>query len=110
MPKIKFLPQNVVLDAEKDSKILVVARRGKIPIRFGCASCRCGTCAVAVKGQENLSSMEADERALLERLRLTTEGSVRLSCRAKILQGEVEVDLDFQETYQPFTDFEEESD
>lgn len=104
MPTLKFLPSGLKLPAEPNTKILVSARRAKLPIRFGCASCRCGTCAVSVQGNGNLSVMEDDERALLARMGLAIDGTVRLSCRARILQGEVSVDLGFQSSYEPVTD------
>jgi len=99
MPSIKFLPQDSVVPAEQDTKILLVAIRSKIPIRYGCGACRCGTCAVAVTGP--MKPMARDEEALLTRMHLPTDGSVRLACRARIDDGDVTVDLDFQNTYNP---------
>jgi ferredoxin len=103
MPKLKFSPkdaQAVEAVVEPNTKILAAANRLKVPIRFGCASCRCGTCGVAVAGG-TLSPMRSDERALLERMGLTSDGSVRLACQARVVDGEVAVDLAFQDTYSP---------
>ena len=77
------------------------ATRNKVPIRFGCASCRCGTCGVAVSGNADLSKMKHDEQALLLRMGLETDGSIRLACQTRINSGHVVVDLAFQDTYSP---------
>ncbi len=101
MPKVAFKPQNVTVDVEPSTKLLVAATRNKIPIRFGCASCRCGTCGIAVSGSGQLTKMKSDEKALLEKMGLETDGTVRLACQTRIESGEVTVDLDFQATYSP---------
>lgn len=98
---VKFIPLNKTVDADAGIKLLVVARRNQIPIRFGCGACKCGTCGVLLSGEGKVSEMQADEKKLLDRIGLTTDGQVRLACRTKILSGEVIVDLDFQDTYTP---------
>jgi ferredoxin len=100
MPKIVFKPSATELEVEPSTKVLLAARRAKVDIRFGCAACRCGTCGVAVAGGE-LSPMREDERALLTRMALPVDGTVRLACQARVMSGEVAVDLAFQETYSP---------
>lgn len=102
MPTITFLPTKIKVKVDEKTKILVAALKNKIPIRYGCGACQCGTCAVEVKGAgHHLEAMLLDEKALLERMGLKVDGSQRLACRAKILSGELEVDLDFQESYSP---------
>jgi len=113
MAKVKFKfslnPQGVDLDVDSNTKILSAAIRAKVPIRFGCAACRCGTCGVKVSVQNDtntaatgeLSAMAADEKGLLGRMSLPLDGTVRLACRTRLMKGEVVVDLDFQETYSP---------
>lgn len=101
MPKVEFKPQNLTVDVDPNTKLLVAATRNKVPIRFGCASCRCGTCGVAVSGSGQLTPMKPDELALLTRMGLKTDGSIRLACQARIESGEITVDLDFQKTYSP---------
>lgn len=103
MPQIKFLPMNQVVDVADNSKILLAAIRSKIPIRYGCASCRCGTCAVSLELQKDgaLSPMEEDEKKLLDRMKLPTDGTVRLACRARVQAGLTVVDLGFQNSYSP---------
>ncbi|MCX6109351.1 MAG: 2Fe-2S iron-sulfur cluster-binding protein [Proteobacteria bacterium] len=116
MPTLRFLPteQNIVVEA--NTKILVGAKRQKVDIRFGCAACRCGTCAVAVSlappaapapGLEEagvvgaLTDMRPEEKALLKQMGLAVDGTVRLACQARIVSGTVTVDIAFQQSYSP---------
>jgi hypothetical protein len=48
-----------------------------------------------------VSEMAADELAMLSRLKLPVDGTVRMACRTRIEEGKVQVDLDFQDTYDP---------
>lgn len=102
MAKVIFKPTGKSIEVAAQTKLLVAGIRLKIGIRYGCAACQCGTCAVEVKG--DLSPMEADEQALLTRMKLPADGSVRLACRAKTQNTDVEVDLDFQDSYSPDDD------
>jgi ferredoxin len=102
MFSVTFLPMQVAVQVDAGTKILVAAKRAKVDIRFGCASCRCGTCGVKiVQGYEHLSAMKSDERELLSKMGLSTTGEIRLSCQARVERGNVQVDLDFQNTYSP---------
>lgn len=85
------------------AKLLTVAIKHKIPIRFGCASCRCGTCGIKIDNPEGLMPMGEDEKALLDRMQLdTSSGTIRLACRSR-LSGlkDLQVDLAFQDEYDP---------
>ena len=88
---------------DENTKVLVAAIRNKIDIRYGCASCRCGTCGIKVDPEtvENLKPMRQDEIGLLERMGLPTDGHIRLACQARIIKGEANVDLAFQLEYSP---------
>ena len=67
--------------------------------KVACASCRCGSCAVRItQGADQLTPMKDDERKLLTRLSLATDGSIRLACQSRA-QGDCDVDLDFQNEY-----------
>lgn len=100
--KIRFLPLDKTIEAVDNQKLLMAARKNQIPIRFGCASCRCGTCGVKISPPAAFHPMSSDEAALLSRMRLPTTGEVRLACQAKLTGGlNVTVDLDFQDTYSP---------
>jgi len=102
MPEIKFLPIDKLVSVAENVKILAAAIKNKIDIRYGCGACQCGTCGVEIIGDNSgLLPMQEDERALLERMELKTDGSQRLACRAKVTTGQTVVDLDFQDTYSP---------
>ena len=103
MAELLFLPSDQKITVDENTKILVAARRAKIAIRFGCASCRCGTCAVEIdpSSKASLSTLKDNERALLAEMNLPTDGSIRLSCQARILSGEAVIDIGFQERYSP---------
>lgn len=101
MPTIRFLPTDKCLSVETNCKILVAANRNKIPIRFGCAACRCGTCGVKIDQANpgDLTPMKDNERELLAHMKLPIDGSVRLACQARIVTGDIIIDLDFQKSY-----------
>ena len=102
MPKITFLPQEQSVTVASNVKILAAAIKHKIAIRYGCGACRCGTCGVRIVGDlSGLSPMANDERGLLARMNLQTDGSKRLACRSKVIGGTTVVDLDFQSSYSP---------
>ncbi len=99
MPKVTFLPSQAHIDVPTDTKLLIAARRAKVDIVFGCASCQCGTCGVKVSGQ--LSNIKENEKALLEKMGLPSDADIRLACQARVCDSEVVVDLSFQNTYNP---------
>ena len=102
MSKITFLPGQQTAEALPDQKILVTARKNKIEIRFGCASCRCGTCGVKVSDPTAFAPMKPDEETLLARMKLPTSGIVRLACQARTTGAvDTSVDISFQDTYSP---------
>lgn len=102
MPDIKFMPNEIMVNVAENVKVLAAAIKNKIDIRYGCGACQCGTCGIEILGdQTGLVPMESDERALLERMSLKTDGSQRLACRAKVVSGLTVVNLDFQDTYSP---------
>ena len=101
MPQVTFTPaqQSVVVDS--NTKVLLAGRKAGVDVRFGCASCRCGTCGVKIlEGADQLSTIKPDEAKLLKRLKLETDGSVRLACQARV-NGDCKIDLTFQDTYTP---------
>ena len=48
MPKVRFIPGQLEDEFEEKTKILKAARRLDTGLRFGCAACRCGQCAVKI--------------------------------------------------------------
>lgn len=101
MPRVTFTPDQKFSEVDPNTKILLAGRKAGVGIRFGCASCRCGTCGVLITaGANQLSAMKPDEEKLLKRLKLPLDGSVRLACQARAM-GDCVIDLEFQDTYNP---------
>ncbi len=99
MPRVEFRPDNLAVVVDEKSKLLLSARKAGVALRFACASCRCGTCAVRIlAGKELLSPMKADELKLLGRLSQPADGTIRLSCQTRVL-GDCTIDLSFQNEY-----------
>ena len=98
---VKFIPANITVEVRENFSILLAAIRNKIKIRYGCAACRCGTCAVELEPSGKLSQMQDKELELLKKMKLPTDGRIRLSCQTKVLEGPVVVDLTYQEKYSP---------
>lgn len=108
MVRVRFLPNGAVSEVESNTKLLLSGRPAGVAIRFGCAACRCGTCAVRIKeGASQLSPLKKDEEKLLLKLKLPVDGSIRLACQARVL-GDCTIDLDFQEEYTPAMGFDDE--
>ncbi len=101
MATVTFLPTGKCATAASGTKILAAALRNGVDIRYGCSACQCGTCGISITNAPRVSPMGEDERALLTRLGLSTEGSVRLACQCRVLEDDVTVDLSFQQTYSP---------
>jgi ferredoxin len=102
MSKISFFPANKTIEATPDQKLLVAMRKNQIPVRFGCASCKCGTCGIKVSDPNAFAPMKADEQALLKRMKLSENGEIRLACQARCSgAADTSVDVDFQDTYSP---------
>jgi ferredoxin len=101
MPRILFTPAQKSTDVDSNTKILLAGRKAGVELRFGCAACRCGTCGVKLThGAEQISPMRADEEKLLKRMKLPSDGTIRLACQARV-NGDCVVDLNFQDTYNP---------
>lgn len=95
MVKLIFKPSGVEVEVNENTKILVACIQNKIQIIYGCGACRCGTCGVRVSG-EKLKEMAIEEFELLQRRGYPTDGTIRLACQARIIEGEVTVDIGFQ--------------
>ena len=93
MPKVTFLPMNVICEAKDGESVLDVAINYDIPIQHACGGfCACTTCHILVKSENQmLSDIEEDELDRLELVAGMREGS-RLGCQAKV-QGDVIVEI-----------------
>lgn len=86
--------------AKPATKILGVAKDNSVAIRYGCGSCRCGTCAIKLTSG-SLSLMQEDEKELLKDMEILDGNRVRLSCRARLTHENCTVDLNYQNQYDP---------
>jgi len=94
MPRVTFLPMNVVCEAKDGESILDVAINNDIPIQHACGGfCACTTCHILVKDGDDsvLSSMEDDEMERIERA-APAEPRSRLGCQARV-HGDVTVEV-----------------
>jgi ferredoxin len=105
MPKITFLPQQISIDVEPQTKILAAANKLKVGLRFGCGAARCGTCGVKIKG--TVAPKNSQESQLLTRLKLNDDETIRLACQTRVLESDIEVDLGFQDEYSSDIGFED---
>lgn len=94
MPKVIFLPANLIHEAKDGDSVLDVALANDVPIQHACGGfCACTTCHVVVKsGMENLSQMEEDEQDRLEVAATGVQPSSRLGCQARI-HGDVVLEV-----------------
>ncbi len=101
MPKVTFLPSNIVAEYEelpyrghgRPGSLLDVALNFDVPLEHACGgNCACTTCHVIVReGEQNLSPMEDNEADRLELASGVTLHS-RLACQAVVL-GDVVVEI-----------------
>lgn len=93
MPKVTFLPMNIVCEAKEGESVLDVAINHDVPLQHACGGfCACTTCHVIVKvGESVLSEMEDEEEERLDRAAGVTLHS-RLGCQAKI-HGDITVEI-----------------
>jgi NADPH-dependent 2,4-dienoyl-CoA reductase/sulfur reductase-like enzyme/ferredoxin len=89
--EVTFMPEGRRVPVERDSPVLEIAERSGLPIEAGCRMGVCGADPIAVvKGMDQLSPVESDERATLERLGYAA--NTRMACCARV-QGQVWVKL-----------------
>ena len=101
MATVTFMPTGENGTATSGTKILAIALRNGVKIRYGCSACRCGTCGISIDKPASVLPMQENERALLTQLGLSVDGTVRLACQCRTLDENVTVDLSFQQTYSP---------
>ncbi len=85
MPKVTFLPMDIICQAKNGESILDVAINHDVPLQHACGGfCACTTCHILVKsGEKSLSEVEEDELDRLELVAGMKVGS-RLGCQAKV--------------------------
>jgi 2Fe-2S ferredoxin len=91
MPKVKFVPSGIEVNAREGETLLDLALANDVTIQHACGGfCACTTCHCEVtSGFENIEKADADELERLEVLEGRTEHS-RLACQSKV-KGDVTV-------------------
>jgi len=90
VPPVRFLPDEITVDAVPGETLLQAARRAGVPLASACGGeAACTTCRVlVVEGEEGLAPPPPDEAAVL--VPLAEDANLRLGCRARV-QGPVTV-------------------
>ncbi len=85
MPKIRFLPLDIEIEAAEGTAVLDAALDNNIRIDHNCGgNCACSTCQVIVEeGFDTLNEMSEDEIDMLDKAEGLTETS-RLACQCKV--------------------------
>ena len=102
MPNVSLLDSNNKIertfDGESGKIIFECAEASGIELPHGCLAGSCSACRVEiVEGVENLSPIGAIEKdtlqSLLKKKPHLQDKTIRLSCRAKIISGDVKIKL-----------------
>ena len=85
MPKVKFLPSGIEIEAKIGESLLDIALEHNIPIQHACGGfCACTTCRCEIiDGISRVNIPEEDELERLNVMEDRTENS-RLACQSKI--------------------------
>lgn len=85
MPKIKFMPADIEVEAAQGTPVLDVALENDIQIDHNCGgNCACSTCHIIIKeGWEGLDEPTEDEIDMLEDAEDLTDRS-RLACQVMV--------------------------
>jgi adenylate cyclase len=83
VPAVRFLPDEVTVEAAPGESLLDAARRAGVPLASACGGeAACTTCRLlVVEGSAGLAPPPPDEAALLAPLE--SKGAIRLACRAR---------------------------
>lgn len=94
MPKITFLPDNIVAEVPKGTSILEAGMHASVRIGNACGGvCACSTCHVWVKqGLASLSEQEDRELDILDKA-YDVKPSSRLSCQAEVGDQDLVVEV-----------------
>lgn len=100
MPRVRFMPDDLTVEAAPGSSLLSVAMGGDVFIEHACGGfCACTTCHVYVRtGFETLSEptdAELDRLDFAEQLRPES----RLACQARLGTADVTVEVPVASTY-----------
>ncbi len=88
--RVRFLPDNLLVEAPKGTSLQAIVDHAGADITFGCRGGSCGTCRVRIlRGLENCSPMGGEERDFLRGME--ADADQRLACQIRLL-GDVDVE------------------
>ena len=88
--RIRFLPEDLLVEAPWGSRLQDIADAAGADITFGCRSGSCGTCRIRVlAGLDRCSAMGPEERDFLHGL--GAPGDHRLACQVRV-EGSIELE------------------
>jgi len=90
MVEVRFLPEDLLVEAPEGTSLQAIADASGADITFGCRNGSCGTCRVRIlQGLEHCSPMGPEERDFLRGMAAPTDQ--RLACQFSV-QGNVEIE------------------
>ena len=88
--RVRFLPEDLLVEAPWGTPLQAIADAAGAYISFGCRSGSCGTCRIRVlAGLEHCSAMAPEERDFLQGL--DAPGDHRLACQVRV-EGDLELE------------------
>jgi ferredoxin len=91
MPKVTVTTDDLTIEVKDGYALIDMCEEHDTSILFGCRDGACGACMVKVlKGAENISKMQDDERDFLETM--AAEPSERLACQCKV-NGDIVIEV-----------------
>ncbi len=89
MPKVKFVDDNLDVEAAEGANLRDVAQQEGASIPFGCEQGICGTCLVSIpESADTVTAMEDQEKETLEAM--GAEEGQRLACQCRV-HGDVTI-------------------
>lgn len=88
--RVRFLPEDLVVEAPWGTRLQDIADASGADITFGCRSGSCGTCRVRVlSGLDHCSAPSPEERDFLQGLGAAPDH--RLACQVRV-EGDLEIE------------------
>jgi 2Fe-2S ferredoxin len=94
MPKVTFLPDNVVVEVPEGTTLLEAAQKGGVKMGSACGGvCACSTCHVWVRqGLKSLSEQSEKELDILDKA-FDVKPQSRLGCQSEVSDEDVLVEI-----------------
>ena len=92
MPKIKFLTDNIEVNANTGTPLIYVCQDNGFSLPFGCTQGNCGTCLIRIKKGE--FSDKTEKEKVTWQLLGVEDKKLRLGCQCKVIE-----DVEFESGY-----------